>query len=390
MNDKIGKFLSFVADADWHDKAALTKRAVEEFRLVRDRSVYYCDYFAVRFCQTKNGSFSNTVLSLSSLQKYDSIPFFVVLVGPSIRPKVFLANSTFINKISHSSQQLSETNIKGSFNGSDILKKPFGVDNNISNVDRLFPFHREVSWAENLQRLVQNTTNIIPRGSRLEVNEKMREAIISSIDRAQGFVSSDGFGILKSDLDDRVALSAEAIICASRIENVNIRGRLIESLITSDPQQREILARNLRDAEKSLPVYDTANKLGDYCVSIDGLQTYTDIKTKIVYLDSNPKAYNIDKFLEVMSHDDSVFFFYFIGIDAEGVVNKILCSVYDKRLIENTVIQFHWAGRNSRGVTQFIGTAIDAMLSDKNFVNVIDRDSAISFIDRLISARANN
>lgn len=389
MNEVVNRFLSFVADGDWRDKDALTKSAVSEFGLVRDRSVYYCDYFAVRFCQTKNGSFSNTVLSLSSLQKYDNIPFFVVLVGPTIQPKVFLANSTFINKISHSSQQLSETNIKGSFNGSDILKKPFGIDNNISNIDRLFPFHREVSWAENLRRLVRNTTNIVPRGSRLEVDSAMRDAIIASIDRAQRFVASGDFEKLKSDLDSRVSLSEEAIICASRIENVNIRGRLIESLITSDPLQRDILIRNLMDAEKALPVYDTENKLGDYCVRIGDSQTYTDIKTKIVYLDSNPKAYNIDKFLEVMSHDDSVFFFYFIGIDAQGIVNKILCSVYHRELIDNTVIQFHWAGRNSRGVTQFIGSAIDRMLSEDNFHNDIDRAHAIAFIDRLISARAD-
>lgn len=92
----------------------------------------------------------------------------------------------------------------------------------------------------------------------------------------------------------------------------------------------------------------------------------------------------VDKFLEVMAKENTIFCFYFIGIDEQGIMNTILCSVYHKELIEKTVKQFHWAGRNSRGVTQLEGEALDKMLKDKSFKNVIDKEKAKKFIDFLL------
>ena len=59
-----------------------------------------------------------------------------------------------------------------------------------------------------------------------------------------------------------------------------------------------------------LPVYDTENGLGDYVRRFESADTYTDIKTKILYLDSNTKAYNVDKFLKCMGEERSVFRFF--------------------------------------------------------------------------------
>ena len=98
----------------------------DTFTLVRDRSVYSCPEFAVRVCSSKNRSFSNTVLSLSSLLKYDDKPFIVILDTPD-GCELFLANTTFLKKISHSSHELRTDNIKGSFNGSDILTSYDGI-----------------------------------------------------------------------------------------------------------------------------------------------------------------------------------------------------------------------------------------------------------------------
>jgi hypothetical protein len=47
----------------------LTSMVVKQFNLARDRPVYYNDTFALRFSQATNSSFSNTILSLSALQK---------------------------------------------------------------------------------------------------------------------------------------------------------------------------------------------------------------------------------------------------------------------------------------------------------------------------------
>ena len=162
---------------------------------------------------------------------------------------------------------------------------------------------------------------------------------------------------------------------------MNIRGRLIEYLITTENEE---ILKDLKKIESQLPVFDTKNGLGDYVRTFPKSKTYTDIKTKIMYLSSNPKAYNIDKFLECMSEDNSVFMFFFVGINEDQQYNSILCSVYDKRLIDATVLQFHWAGRATRGVAQFKGEVISNIILDTNFKHDIDSKQCDSFIEGLL------
>ena len=384
MKEIVQQFVDYVASSQHHNKQTLIDDVLNRFQLTRDRSVYYCSYFAVRFCQTKGKAFSNTVLSLSALQKFDAVPFFVVQVSKVESPRVFLANSTFIAKISHSSQQLSLCNIKGSFNGSDIIKTYQGIPNDAQHFTVLFPFHLGMTWEDNLNRLVSATNNIAPTGHRYDIDADTRAKIHRSVDRAVNFMASDNYRVLCEDLGERVRLSETAILCAARIENVNIRGRLIEALITSDADERSRIARALQTLEEELPVYGSKNELGDYCRRFDNGNTYIDIKTKIVYLDSNPKAYNVDKFLEVMAEEDSVFFLYFVGIDKDCIVNRVLCSVYHRDLVKATVVQKHWAGRNSRGVAQLIGKTVDIILRQEPFRNEVDAQQCHRFLDGLI------
>lgn len=389
MNKIVKQFVNYVISSECpqNDKEKVEEAIQSKFDLTTDRSVFYCDYFAVRVSFTKNTSFSNTVLSLSELQKYDEAPFFVILVSGVNNNKVLLANTTFLQKISHSSQELSTTNIRGSFNGGDIIRNYRGLENNAANFEKLFAYHQSFTWEENLQRLVDATSKITPTGNQFEVPSNVKKAIYNSIDRAEKFVNSANFSALNRDLNERVKKCADSILVASKIENVNIRGRLIEALITSDNEERKKLMQDLAKAENNLPDYDTKNDLGDYKHSFFNIEAYTDIKTKIVYLNSNPKAYNIDKFLEAMEKEDTVFFFYFVGINEQGITNTILCSVYHKELIEGTIKQYHWAGRNSRGVTQFKGETIDRMLKNKSFKNIIDKNRARQFIDHLLEEK---
>lgn len=130
----INSFIAFIKSQDGiGNKAKLTSLAVEQFGLTKDRFVYYCNSFAVRFSQSSSGGFSNTILSLSKLQKYDNIPFLVCLATEN-ENKLFVANTTFLTKISHSSQALTLYNIKGSFNSSDIIKEFEGIPNNRDNI----------------------------------------------------------------------------------------------------------------------------------------------------------------------------------------------------------------------------------------------------------------
>ncbi len=388
MNSKCKEFVEYIVNgAPQHNKQAVEDDVCAHFHLTLDRKVYHNEYFAVRFSYSKSDSdtFSNTVLSLSALEKYDKIPFFVVLVRKSSPNLILLANTTFLKKISHSSQELSMTNIKGSFNGSDIMRDFNHRKNAPENFDYLFAVHQGMDWEDNLFRLVEASSNIKPVNQKFEPTEAERTNIFASINRACTFVKSDNFRILEDDLNERCNRCKREILVASHIENTNIRGRLIESLITSNDIERQHIISNLHNLEAALPSYDTKNGLGDYYREFDNGNTYTDIKTKIVYLNSNPKAYNIDKFLQKMAGSKSVFLFFFIGIDGSSKFKTLLCSVYHGNLIDNTVLQFHWAGRNTRGVAQFNGTAIDEMLKDESFVNEIDVAKSEAFLNKLLN-----
>jgi hypothetical protein len=364
-------------------KAQITQRVVDEYELTRDRSVYSSDRFAIRFSTARSVSFANTVLSLSALQKYDDKPFIVVLCTP-VGIHCLLANSTLLKKISHSSQEFRVNNIRGSFNGSDIIRELSGVPNNKSNLERLFAIHSAIGFEGNLPRLVEATNSISPTGKRFVPNENQRAFILKAPQRAQNFVDSENFQELKEDLDARVTRFKNEILLAGLIENVNIRGRVIEYLIAGEDELlRQELVSVLKGAEGNLPAFKTENSVGDYLRNFPKYRTATDVKTKIMILNSNPKAYNIDKMLEFLSDETSVFMFYFVGIDPMKIVDTLLISMFQEDLLASTILLKHWAGRNSRGVTQFEGSTIKKLILESN--SEIHKTIAIEFLENLIS-----
>lgn len=383
MEQKTKDFIEFVKnEMPQNNKDKAEQATQQRFKLKKDRKVYYCNEFAVRFCYSKNTNFSNVVLSLSKLKKYDNIPFFVILVSGNRDNELYLANSTFLNKISHSSQQLREDNIKGSFLGSNIIKEYNGIHNDYRHVDELFNIHKNYTWKENLSRLVKVTSEIKAIKTKFNPNKEQIININSSIKRTKDFLLSDDYKKLKLDLDNKVQYQLKSIIEASHFDNVNIRGRLIEYIITSGDIS---ILNKLKQAEDKLPFYDTKNGIGDYIKQFNKYKTYTDIKTKIMYLGSSPKAYNLDKFLKIMSEENSIFLFYFIGIDNKEQIKTTLCSVYDKRLIDGTTFQFHWAGRGTRGVAQFDGKAITSIINAQPFENNIDEEQCKDFINKMLN-----
>ncbi|MGI6513951.1 MAG: hypothetical protein ACOX3D_06285 [Syntrophomonadales bacterium] len=380
----IDKFVEFVQEANGiADKGALSARAQHDFNLTRDRSVYYGEYFAVRFCSAGSRNFSNTVLSLSALQKYDKMPFIVCLVAPQ-ENYLMLANSTFLRKISHSSQELRVDNIKGSFNGSDIMRDFMGVSNEPDNFEFLFTSHRNYTFEENLERLVEATNNIHPTSKRFSPTEKQLWCIRTSVERAISFLSSDEYKILNDDLQERVNAVASEIAIAAGIDNVNLRGRVIECLIASaDDNMRTALIDALR-SRSPLPEIYTADELGDYTREFYNFRTATDIKSKIRYLSSNPKGYNVDKLLSFLSQDNSVYLTYVVAIDANKKISTRLCSIFNRQILNGTRIIKHWAGRNSRGVAQYDGIALENVVSD--FDISIDTSAAKCFIEYCLNS----
>ena len=158
------------------DKNKLEKIIKEKFDLSKDRSIYYCDDYAVRFCQGENTKLSNTILALRKIQKYDSRPVIVCIVS-SKENYLLLMNSTFLKKVSHSSHTLRVDNIRGNVNAPDIMKTIGDLQNCPENFEELFAIHEEFSFEENLERLVEATNNIAGREKRCEVTEEKRRLI---------------------------------------------------------------------------------------------------------------------------------------------------------------------------------------------------------------------
>src|SRR5665213_758346 len=319
---KLPEVLDFVAaNRGINDKTKLTKLIVDKFGLTKDRSVYYCEDFAIRFSSSAGQSFSNTVLSLSNLKKVDHLPFLVCLVTPE-ENHVFLANTTLLRKISHTSQQLRVNNIKGSFNGSDIIRELEGIKNVSANIQRLFDVHIGVGFDGNLPRLVESTNNIAPTGHKFVILPQLERTILAAPERAESFVASSDAMTLKKELDAKVQRYNNEIVLAALIENMNVRGRIIEYLIAGEDEalRGEIInALQHKSSAKGLASFKTGNALGDYHRDFDDYFTETDVKTKIMVLSSNPKAYNLDKILEFLSTHKSVFMIYFVGIDSTRI-----------------------------------------------------------------------
>ena len=388
MNQLVHKFVELVEkNKEINTKDEMIEVVCNNFPMVKDgRALYHTDFFAVVFCYSKNNSFSNVVLSLSKLEKYDRIPCFVVLVKKDSDNVIYMINTTFLDKISHSSNDLRIDNIRGSFLGSNIRKEieEIAKKNQPADFDDLFSYHQGFTWQENIERLVERTNNIKPNKEKAVLNDNEIKNLLNAPHRAICFVKSDDYKILLNDLRNRCEEVKEAILVASHIDNVNIRGRLIEVLITSNPDERKKLLGDLGEIEHLLPTYDTKNDLGDYVRTFEESDSYTDIKTKVLYLNSNPKAYNVDKFLKCMGKDKSVFMFFFVGIDETGIVNTVLASVFHNKLQKSTLLQHHWAGKGTRGAAQFNGKTINELLREDPFSNQIDEEDSKDFLRGLL------
>lgn len=384
MDNSLYKLIDFIERLDGQaSKARLQELVQKEFSLIKDRSVFYTDTFAIRFSSSKSTSFSNTVISLSNLQKYDDFPFIVCLNTPN-KNYLFLANTTFLSKVSHSSQELREDNIRGSINGSDIVKVFNGIDNEPKNFAELFAIHSEIGFDGNLARLVEATNNISPNGSKYNIRTTDKDVILQAPQRAKDFVASAEYNILKSELDQMTMAYKNEIILASLIDNVNIRGRVIEYIIAGeDGKLRNEIIDALQKGTKRIPSFRTKNTLGDFIKIFDRYDTATDIKTKVMVLNSAPKAYNLDKMLEFLAKEKSVFMFYFVGIMPKQVVGQALISMFQNDLRNTTHLLKHWAGRNSRGVSQFSGQTIDSLIKEPN--NDIDIIKSQDFLENIMS-----
>jgi hypothetical protein len=328
------------------------------------RSVFVCRDYVIRFSEANVGSFSNVVLSLSTLKKYDYLPVVVCIVRPN-RLDFRLCNSTFLKRISHSSHQLTNNNIKGSFLGHDIIDSYEGIQNSPIYFEQLMSIHSELSWLDNVERLVEATNGIIARSTRYAATPNGIASILEAPARAHTALDTQQYRTTEDELSEKIISNTHLLLQAANIDNVNIRGNAIEQIITGT-----VNAHRLDDL-----VFPLAN----------GGHLVVDIKTKLLDRASAPKAYNIDKMLSLLSQPGTVFAFFFIGLHvSRQICTSRLVSIFDPVIINGTRVQTLWAGRASRGVTQLTGDI--SLLFDPDYNSSVDIKGGIqllrSFIER--------
>jgi len=369
MHHSLAELISFLQSyAKNHpgcSKVDIANATTAHFSLTKHRSVYHCPEYAIRFSTASGSSFSNVVLSLSTLQKYDHLPFVVCVVRPT-GVELLMANTTFLKKISHSSQQLRVENIRGSFLGHDIMRKYDDIENAPDNFDDLFETHTQFTWQENLIRLVEQTNVIVPTGLRFEPSVSQIQNILEAPNIAKELSTHPEYLQLCHNLSQTVDDNFSEILETGYIHNVNLRGNRIQQIVIRGGN-----FHRLNNATYTLT---------------GGFKVKLDIKSKILNLKSNPKGYNIDKILKELAAGNTVMSFFFIGIDLETKnILTSLASIFDRTILKATRVQFHWAGRNSRGVTQLTGNFKSVF--DPEFSESIDVARARQFLQELINLK---
>ncbi len=383
----IKEFIKIIIQSSGNgDKEKLINEIEDKFLLKKKGAVYYCDFFAVRFCSTKskNESVSNTVMALKHVKMFDDVPLFVCVVGPD-KNLLRLANATFIKKVSHSSRKLKEDNIVGNINYSDIRKEYNGIKNVAENYEVLFELHKKLSFEGNLSRIVNETKNIKASGKQFVPTKEQRENILEAPERSLDFIRSDAYTDLKIELDKKtIAVQSDIQLIREYYDHdVKMRGNLIEYFITSTDEKKKTDLRNKIKKREVLDDIKVLNGLGDYSTRIGGYVIETDIKSKITKLSSAPKGYNVDKFLEFLSNPASIYLLYIIAMDDEQILTELV-SVFQSQILDKTKIQHHWAGRNSRGTVQFDGRSLEYFIKDDSVH--IEIEKAKRFLRRLMDS----
>ena len=75
--------------------------------------------------------------------------------------------------------------------------------------------------------------------------------------------------------------------------------------------------------------------------------------------------------------------FFFVGIDTVKIADTVLVSMFEKKLLEGTILLKHWAGRNSRGVSQFEGAIIHDLILNPS--SNIDISRVEAFLQEVVS-----
>lgn len=359
---------------DIHSKPECVNILMNEYKMIKDHSILFKENeFAIRvsYTKNKNENFSNTIISLSKIFDKDKIPFICARITPD-ENFYYLINSSFIKKVSHSSKNLDFNNIKGSILGHDILKTILidkcsscseFLSNEPKNFEEIyFTFHCNNSFEENLKNIVEKTKNIKPILKKVEINDLMKLNILNSPNLHQEFCNSQYFNEIEELLNERVEKTRSNILdsIVSTGNNPKQYGEYIQNLIVKGEEKTfEESMNNFLTNKKNI----NDHRLDDFLIVKNNKNCSIDIKIKVINLNSAPKGVNLDKLLEFLGKENSIFLFYFVGIDEnKKTLSTKLAPLFDKSLLYTSYITNHWSGINRRGTIQLQGKAINDIL----------------------------
>ena len=246
--------------------------------------------------------------------------------------------------------------------------------------------HSEHDFWENYERIYGLTNQIQGKRARFEPSAAQKAFLLESHKRSCDFLNSYRFQALSDDLKRRVERNSKAIVIAGTFVNAKLRGEIIEHLITSDDDAKLSELRMCIE-NNGVPDFTNPHGLTDYERIFGNIKTGTDIKTKVMYLESQPKGFSIDDILRYLSEENTVFLFYWVGIEKDETLRLQLLPVFESNMLSNSRIQKHWSGINQRGHIQFDGRAIKSILSMENYtITHMTKDSTQNTIFTWIDA----
>jgi hypothetical protein len=85
LQETIALLLQFKKTHSKANKAEIEREFLSRCKPRIEGAVFVGEGFVLRFCEANKPSFSNVVLSLSALQKYDSLPTVICIVRGPLR-----------------------------------------------------------------------------------------------------------------------------------------------------------------------------------------------------------------------------------------------------------------------------------------------------------------
>lgn len=394
--EKIKPLLEYLKSVDIYGYAELSKIIIEKFNLQDDNHTYYNEYYAIRFSDIEVSK-SNCVVGLKKIIGYNDRPFINIQISNTC-VHACLINLTFIDNATHTSaKELRMNNWIGTILIRDIIMnieiKGRTLSNEIENFKELFQYHEYQNDTDNMARIVGNRIRLNreieeknkKNPVRFEPDESQVKNIDKSVQRALNYWKcSKRYEKIKKELDDKVESVKEYILKAAEINHVKKRGNIIEYLITSDPTDTVLIEiKKALNSQERMPRIKTKNELGDYHCNEEGYKIEIDIKSHLqTSRGSAPKGYNVDKVLEFLSKDNTIFLLYFLAINKDkGTVKSLLVPMYHE-LLHSTKLIGHHVGVGRRGEVQFQKKQIEELyLLDKI---EIDEEKANDFLQNVL------